>query len=484
MKMAKGIQRGTEIRACMGEKRFFSGDMGFRGPAGMLRPVFLLARRVVGLAVAALILLNPSVVAAENDAHLIEMEVGGQRVLKLEKPARRVAVGNGDVAEAKILNARELLLQGNRPGTTTLLVWEKGVRESRSFQLQVNKAAGVSSWPGVNGMRLKAAGDLVIMDGTSLDMRQHDNAKRVAQHVGGDSKGVLLDAAVLPYGGEVQIEVRVVEFSRKVLKKAGLNLLSNTSGFTFGTFAPSSLSKVQLSNGTISTESALPVSQALNLVAGVSSNGLVGILSMLEGNGFARTLAQPVLVAQSGQTASFLAGGEFPVPVPQALGQTTIHYKPYGIRLEVAPTVLAANRIALKVAPEVSDLNFDGGITINGVSVPSLATRRADTSIELGDGESFVIGGLVSQSIIKNVDKIPGLGDIPILGLFFKSVSLSREDKELLFIVTPRLVRPLAANTQLGPLPGADKASYNPSLWDMLISSDGDESGRYTGLSK
>lgn len=484
MKMAKCIQSGTEIRACMGRKGFFSGGEELRGLAGMLRSIFLPARGVVELAVAALILFNPSVVTAEDGAHLIEMEAGGQRVLKLEKPARRVAVGNGEVAEAKILNAKELLLQGNKPGATTLLVWAKGVGEPQSFQLQVNKAAGVSSWPGVDGLRLKAAGDLIIMDGTSLGMRQHDIAKQVAQHVGGDGKGSLLDAVVLPYGSEVQIEVRVVEFSRKVLKKAGLNLLSNTSGFTFGTFAPSSLSKVQLSNGTISTESSLPVSQALNLVAGVSSNGLVGILSMLEGNGFARTLAQPVLVAQSGQTASFLAGGEFPVPVPQALGQTTIHYKPYGIRLEVAPTVLAANRIALKVAPEVSDLNFDGGITINGVSVPSLSTRRADTSIELGDGESFVIGGLVSQSVIKNVDKIPGLGDIPILGLFFKSVSLSREDKELLFIVTPRLVRPLAANTQLGSLPGADKASYNPSLWDMLISSDGDESGRYTGLSK
>lgn len=432
----------------------------------------------------ALILFNPNGVAAENDAHPIEIEAGGQHVLKLEKPARRVAVGNGEVAEAKILSAQELLLQGNKPGTTTLLVWAKGTGGPQKFQLQVNKAAGVSSWPGVDGMRLKAAGDLLILDGPARDMRQHDLAKQVAQHVGGDSKGALLDAAELPYGGEVQIEVRVVEFSRKVLKNAGLSLISNTSGFTFGTFAPGSLTKAQLSNREINTEAVMPISKALNLVAGVSSHGLVGILSMLESNGFARTLAQPTLVAQSGQTASFLAGGEFPVPVPQGLGQTSIQFKPFGIRLEVAPTVLAANRIALKVAPEVSDLNFENALTINGISVPSLLTRRADTSIELGDGESFVIGGLVSQSVIKNVDKIPGLGDIPLLGLFFKSVNMAREDKELLFIVTPRLVRPLAANAQLGPLPGADKANYNPSLWDMLISSDGDETARYTGLSK
>jgi pilus assembly protein CpaC len=170
--------------------------------------------------------------------------------------------------------------------------------------------------------------------------------------------------------------------------------------------------------------------------------------------------------------------------VPQSLGQTTIQYKPFGIRLEVSPTILSGSRIALRVAPEVSDLNFESAITINGISVPSLLTRRATTSIELGNGESFVIGGLVSQNVLKNVDKIPGLGDIPVLGMFFKNVSLAREDKELVFIVTPRLVRPLAANTELGPLPGADKANYNPSLWSMLMLSDDDEAARYTGLSQ
>ncbi|HOI51054.1 MAG TPA: type II and III secretion system protein family protein, partial [Azonexus sp.] len=186
----------------------------------------------------------------------------------------------------------------------------------------------------------------------------------------------------------------------------------------------------------------------------------------------------------SGRDAEFLAGGEFPVPVPQALGQTTIQYKPYGIRLQVTPTELADNRIALTVAPEVSDLNFENGITINGVSVPSLSTRRATTSIELGNGESFVIGGLVSQAMMRNVNKIPGLGDLPLLGAFFKSISLSREDKELLFIVTPRLVRPLAAGTDLGPMPGEELANRESGLWRDWLLSDQDVNTRYTGFSK
>ncbi|MDD5329941.1 MAG: type II and III secretion system protein family protein [Sulfuricella sp.] len=433
-------------------------------------------------AILALAFLLPSAAAAEDT--LLEVSAGGQRLLKLEKPARRVAVGNSEVAEAKVLNSQELLLQGNKPGETSLMLWTKGSAQPRSFRLQVNKAAGASPWLASDGLSLKSSGELLILEGAASDMQEHERAREIAQHAGGDGKSPLLDAAKMSFGGQVQVDVRVVEFSRKVLKKAGLNLISNTSGFTFGTFAPSSLTKVTLENGAISTEANLPVSQAFNLLTGFASSGVLGVLGVLENNGFARTLAQPVLVAQSGQSADFLAGGEFPVPVPQSLGQTTIQYKPFGIRLEVSPTVLSANRIALRVAPEVSDLNFENAITINGISVPSLLTRRATTSIELGNGESFVIGGLVSQSVLKNVGKIPGLGDIPVLGMFFKSVSLSREDKELVFIVTPRLVNPLAAGTELGPMPGADKANYNPSLWSMLMLSDDNEVARFTGLSQ
>lgn len=440
--------------------------------------------RTVAAFAAALLLLGPAAAATGNDAQLIEIAAGGQTVLRLEKPAKRIAIGSGDIAEAKVLDDRQLLLQGIKPGETTLLLWTKGDAPPRNYRVQVNRATGnVPAAPGDN-LQLKAAGDLLVLTGTSKDMPQHELAKQAAQRAGGDGQAPLADGTQLPYGGEVQIEVRVVEFSRKVMKQAGLSLLSNRTGFTFGTFPNGSLNKVQLADGKITTEANIPISQAFNLLTGHSSKGFVGILSMLEGNGFARTLAQPVLVAQSGQAADFLAGGEFPVPVPQALGQTTIHYKPYGIRLEVSPTVLGENRIALRVAPEVSDLNFESAITINGITVPSLMTRRTSTSVELGNGESFVIGGLVSQTMMKNIDKIPGLGDVPVLGAFFKSASLSREDKELLFIVTPRLVRPLAANAKLPALPGADKADYNPSLWEMLLLSDSDEAARHTGLSR
>jgi len=413
----------------------------------------------------------------------IELAAGGQRVLDTPKTVSRLAVGDEAVAAVKVIGSRQFLLQGNQPGVTTLLVWMRGEKRADSYLVRVNKAVALPP-EGAGELQLKSAGDLSVLAGTAADLPALAAAREYAARGAGDDKPAVVDRSTMAFGGEVQIDVRVVEFSRKILNKAGLSILSNKSGFTFGSYAPGSLSKVQMSNGAISTEAELPINQALNLLVGNANKNLLGVISVLEGNGFARTLARPTLVAQSGRDAEFLAGGEFPVPVPQALGQTTIQYKPYGIRLQVSPTVLADNRIALTVAPEVSDLNFENGITINGVSVPSLSTRRATTSIELGNGESFVIGGLVSQNMMRNVNKIPGLGDLPMLGAFFKSISLSREDKELLFVVTPRLVRPLAAGTELGPMPGDEMANRETGLWrDWLLSDEGVNS-RYTGFSK
>ncbi|KAB0563814.1 type II and III secretion system protein family protein, partial [Brucella pituitosa] len=148
-------------------------------------------------------------------------------------------------------------------------------------------------------------------------------------------------------------------------------------------------------------------------------------------------------------SANFLAGGEIPIPVPQALGTTTIEYKPFGIGLTVSPTILSENRIALKVAPEASDLDFSRGITLNGATVPAIITRRADTTVELGDGESFIIGGLVSRSTQSNLNKVPFLGDLPVIGTFFKQLNYNQDERELVIIVTPHLVRPMARNAPI-----------------------------------
>jgi pilus assembly protein CpaC len=179
-------------------------------------------------------------------------------------------------------------------------------------------------------------------------------------------------------------------------------------------------------------------------------------------------LAEPTLVALSGQSASFLAGGELPIPEPQGLGTVAIVYKPYGVGLTLTPTVLAPDRIALKVAPEASELDYTNEITISGVSVPAITTRRADTTVELGDGETFVIGGLVSQNITSQINKFPLLGDIPILGAFFREMQYSRQDKELVILVTPHLVHALARGVN-APLPGEREQQQAMPVWGSFL---------------
>jgi pilus assembly protein CpaC len=262
--------------------------------------------------------------------------------------------------------------------------------------------------------------------------------------------------------------VRVVEFSRTVLKQVGLNILKQNNGFTFGSFAPSALTSATYGS-TPSFSSVAPISSAFNLVFNSATHGLFADLSLMESNNLARILAEPTLVALSGQSASFLAGGEIPVPIPQGLGTTSIEYKPYGVGLTLTPTVLSPQRIALKVAPEASQLDFANAVTISGVSVPAITTRRTDTTVELGDGESFVIGGLIDRETISNVAKVPLLGDLPVIGAFFKQLNYQQNDKELVIIVTPHLVSPLAKGATLPATPGEQSEQRNAPVWRSLI---------------
>ncbi|MEG0186874.1 MAG: type II and III secretion system protein family protein, partial [Stenotrophomonas sp.] len=189
-------------------------------------------------------------------------------------------------------------------------------------------------------------------------------------------------------------------------------------GFSFGVFGRGSYTGGGAS--TIPGTSVSPMSAAFNLLMQFDKAGIGINIGILEGNNLARVLAAPTLVALSGQSANFLSGGEVPVPVPAGTGLVGIQYKPYGIGLTVSPTVLSNDRIVLKVAPEASELDYANTVVISGTSVPSITTRRADTTVELGDGESFVIGGLVSRSTSSGTDKVPLLGDIPVLGVLFK----------------------------------------------------------------
>ncbi|MBB1648267.1 type II and III secretion system protein family protein [Delftia sp. UME58] len=407
----------------------------------------------------------------------LQLIAGRQHLLQAGVVPGRIAVGDPNVLDVKVLRstsggpsaAPELLLTPKAQGSTTLMVWPGKGGPPQTWQIQVRgqhlalerRLASVPEHAQVlAALRQNAPAQTLLLDRSQIDVKSNT----------------------------VQVDVQVVEFKKTAMKRAGVNFYSggpNNQGFNFGVFSPGVVGGVATTTGTGSgtgtgtgtntVSAASPVASALSLVMNFgrafSGAGITTQLSILEGNGLARVLAKPTLLAHTGQSASFLAGGELPIPVPSRDGNVAIQYKEFGIKLQLTPTILSDERIALKVSPEASDLDFGSGVTISGVSVPGVRTRRADTMVELADGESFIIGGLVSRNTTSNVSKVPLLGDLPVLGTFFKNLNYSQEETELVIIVTPRLVHPLPATADLDSLlPGARSEQRNASqVWGPFI---------------
>ncbi|WP_371921202.1 MULTISPECIES: type II and III secretion system protein family protein [unclassified Pseudomonas] len=366
---------------------------------------------------------------------VLAVQQGAQQDQQLPLPIKRLAIGDPQIADVQLLDKRNFLVTGKAQGETSLLVWTGCPGDPLRAQVQV--------------------------------------AGRSVRDVGAAS-----DAAATTLPSQVQTDIRFVEVSRSKLKQASSSLVRRGSNlFVLG--APGSLSGISVgSDGGVSGNFGTGDS-GFNVIWGGGSSKVLGFLNMLEGSGFAYTLARPSLVATSGQSASFLAGGEFPIPVPNGNNDNiTIEYKEYGVRLTLTPTVMSSGRIALKVAPEVSELDFSAGIKTDGIAVPALNVRRTDTSVNLADGESFVISGLISSNTVSNVDKFPGLGNLPVLGAFFRSSQLDKDDRELLMVVTPHLVQPLAANASLPKLPGEGLRKYDPGFGEFYFLENGQFDGR------
>ena len=387
----------------------------------------------------------------------IAVAVRGQQTLMLEGAPARIAIGDPEVADVKVLAASgkrqaSLLLYGKKPGTTQLQVW---TGNNAAPQLWTVRVAGnvqqVMAGRGMaGGANVDVAGDRAVVSGQADSPLSHQASVAAAGAVVGDKN--VVDVSTAGTGGVVQVEVKVVEVSRSVMKQAGISF-AGRSGPWGGTnsITPDGF------------PAPLGFSKSAALASGFSlfydSNDFSARLRLLQNNGMARVLAEPTLVALTGQSASFLAGGELPIPEAGGLGTTTVTFKPFGIGLTVTPTVLSRERIALKVAPEASELDYSNAIAVSSGTntttlIPALRTRRADTTVELGDGESFVVSGLVSRQTKALVNKVPMLGDLPIIGSFFRSVDYTQEDTELVIVVTPRRVRPIARGVTL-PLPGA-----------------------------
>ncbi len=390
---------------------------------------------------------------------IVRLVANDQDILRLPQVPQRLAISDETVADVQILSPAagqrgEVLLVGKRAGKADLRIWMPGRSTPERWTIEVQsqverqlEQAGRSLSADVS-----AAGPQTLVTGSSPSLLEHQEAVAAAR-AGSGKDGAVLDLSEVDASGMVQVEVKVVEVSREVMKDIGLS--AEAIGGKPWTGGVNLLPRA-LSGG-------------LNVM--YSSRNFSATLNLLEQNGLARVLAEPTLVAMSGHSASFLSGGEIPIPSSAGLGTTTVEYKPFGIGLTVTPTVLSRERIALKVAPEASDLDYSRVVEMPGGGLmPSLRTRRADTTIELGDGESYIISGLVSRQTAAAVKKIPFLGDLPILGSFFRNVQYSQKELELVIVVTPRLIKPIQKGATIA-LPGGrqEKLDDAPNAWGYFL---------------
>jgi pilus assembly protein CpaC len=398
-------------------------------------------------------------VAQASPYQTLRMKTGEQQALTTEYSVKRSAIGNPAIASLKVLNSKQFLLTAKQIGSTQLLLWQGG-GEPTTFKIDVVPDMASSS---TLGIAVDAVGDKIVLQGKTQSLNQHDQLIMSAgQNV--------VDNTVQEGAVQVQTDIRIIEYSRSQLKQIGSALAYAGGDTALAMGSASLIPSISGIRDIISLMSGLATTgNTSSILIGHAGKNFSAAVNALQQNGYAYTLAEPSLVSMSGQTASFLAGGEFPYPVANNEGQVQIEFKEFGVRLRLTPTILSENSIMLKVAPEVSDLDFSSGVQASGVSVPALRVRRTDTTIQLAPGESFIISGLVTRNTYNNADKIPGLGDIPILGALFRSTRFKQDDKELVMVVTPHLVKPMARNTVLKQLPGEIYQDYTPSFTTMLF---------------
>ncbi len=402
----------------------------------------------------------------------VTVPMGGQQVVDINGEISRIAVGDPAVADVKLVSARELRVLGTKTGTTDLLVWRRGAAEPSTFHLAVGAdvaglKAAFAADPDLSGVSVIDTGKSVVLSGRLPSAAAHERAMTLARAEVGKN---IADITTIGQTQMVAVEVRFAAVSSTALQALGINLQRlGDSGFQFSSNVPNSVSSFSFQNN-LSVTGSLPLSQAFNLLMAWPGADFLGVVSALNSANLAQLLAKPTLLVRSGETASFLAGGQIPVPVPQvgALSNAvTIDYHKFGVQLHLKATVLDDKRIVINVNPEVSELDPANAVQIQGYTIPAIKTRSTNTTIELGDGQSFVLAGLMYSSDSSMESKLPGIGDLPIIGAFFKESQHSRERQELVIIATPHLVSPIKPGQAL-PLPG-ENIAYNPSVADMAL---------------
>ncbi|MBV9342013.1 MAG: pilus assembly protein N-terminal domain-containing protein [Acidobacteria bacterium] len=408
--------------------------------------------------------------AAQAEGQALHIFVGKSVVINVQSPITRILSSNPAVIDTLATSPTQIVVEGKAAGSSSLILWDAGGHSQiLDVTVDVNvarlRAAIEQTYPG-EPITVQTDGAHLIVTGTVSDAKIVDDVGKMAAAY---SSGVVNSLTVAPvHEQQVLLEVKFAEVDRTKLQQLGFNFFSTGAANTLGTvstqqYAPPVLQSIPGSSGTSGTISTtLQISDLLNIFAFRPDINLGATIKDLESKSVLQILAEPNLLSMNGQKASFLAGGEFPVPVVQGgqnLGVVTIQFRPFGVRLEFTAFVGKGNIVRLHVYPEVSTLDFSNAVIISGFTVPAFSTRRAETDIELKDGQSFGIAGLLDNRAQVQFSKIPGIGDIPILGNFFRSKSVSRSNSELLVLVTPPVVDPIKMNNP-PPVPPANPVTF------------------------
>jgi pilus assembly protein CpaC len=398
------------------------------------------------------------------------LNIGEGQMINLPRGVASVWTSNPKVADVYVNSPRQINLFGKDMGEATVIataadgsvVYGAKVRVNQNIS-DINEILH-QAMPDAN-LNVRTVGQVAVINGTVAspeDAAQAEMLVKAALNPGVDVTKDNASLNIVPVSRvkvatplQVTLKVKVAEVSRDLLKQVGVNLLSRdpTSGFQFGIGQGSAGTF-----GSAASGSTAAIPKSFNIANAGTTIGAAGhllgldllsTLNLAETDGLVTVLAEPTLTALSGETASFLAGGEFPIPVSQSLGSVTIEYKQYGVGLAFTPIVLEDGRISMRVRPEVSELSDAGSVTLNNFVVPALTTRRAETTVELGSGQSFMIAGLLRNTNSNTLNKAPLLGDLPILGALFRSTKFRRQETELVIIVTPYLVRPSSGRLAL-----------------------------------
>ena len=443
--------------------------------------------------------------SAVSPSQDIVLSIGRGQLITVPGNMADIFVSNEAVADVQVKSQRQLYVFGKAGGETTVyasnaagdIIWAANVRVGSNLD-SVDQMLRLAM-PEANIQVATMGSNTVLLTGTVAAPEDAAEAERLVGAFMGDGANVV-SRLRMATPLQVNLRVRFAEVSRSLMRTLGTNLttIDGTGGFQFGVsrgrqafsrYAPGYNPNLPLGMGQNVTGytydpatcpgayqnpvnvtgcslvalagTTVTQAQGLSTIAGMGrflGLDILGALDAGETDGLVTVLSEPNLTALSGETAEFLAGGEFPIPLSQGLGTTTIEYKKYGVSLAYTPTVLANGRISIRVRPEVSELSTQGAVTVNNFTIPALTVRRAETTIELGSGQSFMIAGLMSNSSQSTIDKIPGAGDVPILGTLFRSQQFQKGQTELVIVVTPYLVRPVDDSEIVLPTDGFQNA--------------------------